>query len=88
VTTLARPETAKGWAPPSRPDLGWASARKLADTHGGHLLRRLRRHWQGVGVRMVALDGTKMRAVASAKNIAGAERLARDIVHTEMEIAH
>jgi transposase len=32
-----------------------------------------------VGGRMVALDGTKMRAVASPKNTAGAERLARDI---------
>jgi transposase len=31
-----------------------------------------------IGSHMVALDGTKMRAVASAKNIAGAERLARD----------
>lgn len=41
-----------------------------------------------VGGRMVALDGTKMRAVASAKNIAGAERLARDIAHTEREIAY
>src|SRR3546814_15528057 len=28
-----------------------------------------------------------MRAVASAKNIAGADRLARDIAHTETEIA-
>ncbi|MCK4207264.1 transposase [Brucella pituitosa] len=36
----------------------------------------------------VALDGTKMRVVASAKNIAGAERLARDIAHTEAEIAY
>ena len=36
----------------------------------------------------VALDGTKMRAVASAKNIAGADRLARDIAHTETEIAY
>jgi transposase len=35
----------------------------------------------------VALDGTKM-AVASAKNIAGADRLARDIAHTETEIAY
>jgi len=41
-----------------------------------------------IGGRMVALDGTKMRAVASPKNIAGAERLARDIVHTEKEIAY
>jgi transposase len=41
-----------------------------------------------VGGRMVALDGTKMRAVASPKNIAGAERLARDIAHTEKEIAY
>ena len=41
-----------------------------------------------VGGRMVALDGTKMRAVASPKNIAGAERLARDIAHTEREIAY
>ena len=38
--------------------------------------------------RTVALDGTKMRAVASPKNIAGAERLARDIAHTEKEIAY
>lgn len=37
---------------------------------------------------IVSLDGTKMRAVASAKNIAGAERLARDIAHTEDEIAY
>lgn len=37
---------------------------------------------------VVSLDGTKMRAVASAKNIAGAERLARDIAHTEAEIAY
>ncbi len=36
----------------------------------------------------IALDGTKMRAVASAKNIAGAERLARDIAHTEKEISY
>lgn len=41
-----------------------------------------------IGGRMVALDGTKMRAVASPKNIAGAERLARDIEHTEREIAY
>lgn len=41
-----------------------------------------------VGGRIVALDGTKMRAVASPKNIAGAERLARDIAHTEGEIAY
>jgi transposase len=41
-----------------------------------------------VGGRVVALDGSKMRAVASAKNIAGAERLARDIAHTEKEIAY
>lgn len=41
-----------------------------------------------VGGRIVALDGTKMRAVASPKNIAGAERLARDIAHTEKEIAY
>jgi transposase len=32
--------------------------------------------------------GAKMRAVASPKNIAGAERLARDIAHTEKEIAY
>ena len=38
--------------------------------------------------RMVALDGTKVRAVASPKNIAGAERLARDLAHTEREIAY
>jgi transposase len=38
--------------------------------------------------RLVALDGTKMRAVASSKNIAGAERLARDLAHTEKEIAY
>lgn len=36
----------------------------------------------------VALDGTKMRAVASPKNISGADRLARDIAHTEAEIAY
>ena len=41
-----------------------------------------------IGGRMVALDGTKMRAVASPKNIAGAGRLARDIAHTEKEIAY
>jgi hypothetical protein len=41
-----------------------------------------------VGGRMVALDGTKIRAVASPKNIAGAERLVRDIAHTEREIAY
>lgn len=41
-----------------------------------------------IGGRMVALDGTKMRAVASPKNIAGAERLARDFAHTEKEIAY
>lgn len=41
-----------------------------------------------IGGRTVALDGTKMRAVASAKNIAGADRLARDIAHTEREIAY
>ena len=41
-----------------------------------------------VGGRTVALDGTKMRAVASPKNIAGAERLARDVAHTEREIAY
>lgn len=34
-----------------------------------------------VGVRTVALDGTRIRTVASPKNIAGAERLARDIAH-------
>lgn len=38
--------------------------------------------------RTVALDGTKMRAVASPKNIAGAERLARDLAHTQREIAY
>lgn len=41
-----------------------------------------------IGGRMVALDGTKIRAVASPKNIAGAERLARDIAHAEREIAY
>ena len=41
-----------------------------------------------VGGRVVAVDGTKMRAVAGPKNIAGAERLARDIAHTEKEIAY
>jgi transposase len=41
-----------------------------------------------IGGRVVALDGTKMRAVASPKNIAGAERLARDLAHTEKEIAY
>lgn len=35
-----------------------------------------------IGGQMVALDGTKMRAVAGPKNIAGAERLARDLAHT------
>lgn len=29
-----------------------------------------------------------MRAVASPKNIAGADRLARDVAHTEKEIAY
>ncbi|MBI1404389.1 MAG: IS1182 family transposase [Porphyrobacter sp.] len=38
--------------------------------------------------RLLALDGTKMQAVASKKNIAGAERLARDLAHTEREIAY
>jgi transposase len=38
--------------------------------------------------RLVALDGTKMRAVASPKYIAGADRLARDVAHTEKEIAY
>ena len=39
--------------------------------------------------RVVAVDGAKMRAaVASLKNIAGAERLARDIAYTEKEIAY
>lgn len=38
--------------------------------------------------RLVALDGTKMRAVASSKNIAGADRLARDLAHAEKEIAY
>lgn len=38
--------------------------------------------------RLVALDGTKMRAVASSKNIAGADRLARDLAHTEKEIGY
>lgn len=41
-----------------------------------------------IGGRMVALDGTKMPAVASPKTIAGAERLARDTAHTEKEIAY
>lgn len=41
-----------------------------------------------IGGQMVALDGTKMRAVASPKNIAGAERLARDLAHTEREISY
>ena len=41
-----------------------------------------------IGGQTVALDGTKMRAVASAKNIAGAERLTRDIAHTQREIAY
>ncbi|MDB5407679.1 MAG: transposase family protein [Rhodospirillales bacterium] len=35
-----------------------------------------------------APHGTKMRAVASQKNIAGAERLHRDLTHTEKEIAY
>lgn len=38
--------------------------------------------------RLVALDGTKTQAVASKKNIAGAERLTRDLDHTEREIAY
>jgi hypothetical protein len=37
---------------------------------------------------LVALDGTKTRAVASPKNIPGADRLARDVAHTEKEIAY
>lgn len=41
-----------------------------------------------IGGRTVALDGTKIRAVASLKNIAGSERLARDLAHTEREIAY
>lgn len=41
-----------------------------------------------IGGQTVALDGTKMRAVASPKNIAGAERLARDLAHTEREISY
>jgi len=41
-----------------------------------------------IGGQLVALDGTKMRAVASPKNIAGAERLARDLAHTEREISY
>jgi transposase len=41
-----------------------------------------------VNGRLVAQDGTKMQAVASKKNIAGAERLARDLAHTEREIAY
>lgn len=41
-----------------------------------------------VNGRLVALDGTKMRAVASPKNIAGSDRLARDLAHTEKEIAY
>jgi len=41
-----------------------------------------------VSGRLVALDGTKMRAVASPKNIAGADRLARDVAHSEKEIAY
>jgi hypothetical protein len=36
-----------------------------------------------VSGRLVALDGTKMRAVANPKNFAGADRLARDVAHTE-----
>jgi transposase len=41
-----------------------------------------------IGGEVVALDGTKMRAVASQKNIAGAERLTRDLAHTEQEISY
>lgn len=41
-----------------------------------------------IGGKTVALDGTKMRAVASPKNIAGAERLARDHAQTEREIKY
>jgi hypothetical protein len=39
-----------------------------------------------VGGHVVAVDGTQMRAVASPKNIAAAERLARDIAHTKKPI--
>lgn len=38
--------------------------------------------------RVVAVDGTKMHAVASKKNIATAERPARDVAHTEREISY
>lgn len=38
--------------------------------------------------RFVALDGTKMRAVATPKNIAAAERLVHDVTHTEKKIAY
>lgn len=41
-----------------------------------------------IGAQMVALDGTKMRAVASPKNIAGSERLARDLEHNQREISY
>lgn len=41
-----------------------------------------------IGGRVVAVDGTKMRAAASPKNIVGVARLARDIAHTEKEIAY
>ncbi len=41
-----------------------------------------------IGGQIVALDGTKMRAVASPKNIAGAEWLARDLEHTKREIGY
>jgi hypothetical protein len=41
-----------------------------------------------IGGHMAAPDGTQMRAVASPKHIAGDEHLARDIAHTEKEIAY
>jgi transposase len=38
--------------------------------------------------RMIVLDGTKMQAVARKKKIVGAERLERDLAHSEREIAY
>ena len=41
-----------------------------------------------VGAQTVCLDGTKMRAITSRKNIAGTKRLARDLARTEREIGY
>jgi hypothetical protein len=64
----------------------------LADLGFDHAISattgRLGYHPADIGAQTVALDGTKMRAVASPKIIAGAERLARDLAHTEREISY